>query len=233
MTTLLLKIKRTPHIEAYLLAAAKDGALPQEMRDEARDEAQLEEVRFELLDRIAALGETTASGTAELARTLRSGGCELVLPTPAHRQRSPELEARLKQLREDQALASYRHMVRDVTKTQRREQEYEPFSSYLLQVSFGAHVLTVMGGLAAAGFVAGSTRGPASGAVGAALGLFAGLLVETVLFVVRNLKAEQVTAENARANDRSDQREPCAAMADGEPHLGSSFSLAHGKLKSL
>ena len=65
--------------------------------------------------------------------------------------------------------------------------------------------------------MAGRSRGAAASAVGAALGLFAGLLVETLLFVARNLKAEQVAKENAEAAAATKQRP----------------SLAHSKLKEL
>ncbi|KAJ6703929.1 TRANSMEMBRANE PROTEIN 199 [Salix viminalis] len=100
-------------------------------------------------------------------------------------QKSEELKARLRKLEEMAERNAYAELVKDITP---RKNTDEPFSSYKDQIGFGLHVVLIMftGYLVGyAAFRALFGHSPAMSAAGGILGLVLGMLVETLLFIIR------------------------------------------------
>jgi uncharacterized membrane protein YciS (DUF1049 family) len=119
-------------------------------------------------------------------------GSSFFLESPKPREKSEELKARLKNLQEMVDKRQYDELVHDITK-HTKEPEY--FSSYKDQLGFGLHVALAM----FTGFAFGYTicrsqfrETPVLHAAGGAMGLILGMLVETLLFIVRNLQREKL-----------------------------------------
>ncbi|KAG8376580.1 hypothetical protein BUALT_Bualt09G0078400 [Buddleja alternifolia] len=97
--------------------------------------------------------------------------------SPKTREKSEELNAADRK--------AYQELVKDITP---RKAVEEPFSSYKDQLGFGLHVvLTMFTGylFGYAAFRALFSHSPAMSAAGGILGLVIGMLVETLLFIVR------------------------------------------------
>uniref|UniRef100_J3N573 Copper transporter n=2 Tax=Oryza brachyantha TaxID=4533 RepID=J3N573_ORYBR len=84
----------------------------------------------------------------------------------------------------------YAELVRDVAPT---KDNPEPFSSYKDQIGFGLHVVLIMFTGYLVGFVAFRAlfnNSPVMNAAGGILGLVGGMLMETVLFIIRSSSKE-------------------------------------------
>lgn len=85
-------------------------------------------------------------------------GSKLILPSPAHRQRSEQLQQRLAKLQENVDAQRYAAMVADVTKDEQQAAAVrgDPFfPTTKLQLSFGLHVIVTMGTFFALGYYGG------------------------------------------------------------------------------
>ncbi|KAL8107615.1 uncharacterized protein LOC141670550 [Apium graveolens] len=112
-------------------------------------------------------------------------GSTLIFPSPKPREKSEELKVRLRKLEEVAERKAYDELVKDITPKKGIE---EPFSSYKDQLGFGLHVvLTMFTGylVGYAAFRALFGHSPVMNAAGGILGLVVGMLVETLLFIVR------------------------------------------------
>ncbi|GBG42468.1 hypothetical protein CBR_g88177 [Chara braunii] len=115
-------------------------------------------------------------------------GSGLALPIPKPRNKSAELRQRLARLQEAADARSYEELVKDVTKNERAQKEKEFFSSYKDQLGFGLHVIVTMFTGYAFGhmlFRSQFHNDPAMNAAGGTLGLIAGMLIETLLFIIQ------------------------------------------------
>lgn len=116
-------------------------------------------------------------------------GSQLVLQPPQARQKSPELQARLAKLQAALEQQHYDRMVHDVTEKERAAATAAEglFRSFKDQLSFGIHVLVMMGTFYALGHVAGrglSLKTSVHAACGL-VGLVLALLLESVLLIIR------------------------------------------------
>ncbi|KAL1561821.1 hypothetical protein AAHA92_04478 [Salvia divinorum] len=112
-------------------------------------------------------------------------GSNFAFTSPAPRQKSEELKARLRKLEEAAERKAYRELVKDITPM---KPVNEPFSSYKDQLGFGLHVVVTMftGYLVGyAAFRALFGHSPPMSAAGGILGLVGAMLVETLLFILR------------------------------------------------
>ncbi|KAK1368230.1 ATPase, vacuolar ER assembly factor, Vma [Heracleum sosnowskyi] len=137
----------------------------------------------------------------ELLSLLR--GSTLIFPSPKPREKSEELKVRLRKLEEVAERKAYDELVKDITP---RKGVEEPFSSYKDQLGFGLHVvLTMFTGylVGYAAFRALFGHSPVMNAAGGILGLVVGMLVETLLFIVRASTIEKkstFTTSQAKKN---------------------------------
>ncbi|XP_076948921.1 uncharacterized protein LOC143621364 [Bidens hawaiensis] len=112
-------------------------------------------------------------------------GSQFVLNSPKPRQKSEELKARLRKFEEAAERKAYNELVKDITP---RRDESEPFSSYKDQIGFGLHVaLTMFTGYLVGYYTFRALFGHnvVMHAAGGILGLVVGMLVETLLFIIR------------------------------------------------
>lgn len=131
-------------------------------------------------------------------------GSELVLTPPAARKRSPELIARLEKLQHQVDEAAYQKMVQNVAQGDNADDSFTLLPTFRLQLSFGAHVLLTMFVFYLLGSYA--TRAisdrPGFHALGGAIGLTFGLILETTLFIVRSIPLRQSSSEHSTSKDK-------------------------------
>ncbi|XP_009771686.1 uncharacterized protein [Nicotiana sylvestris] len=112
-------------------------------------------------------------------------GSNFVFSSPKPREKSEELKARLRKLEEASERKAYDELVKDITP---KKVVDEPFSSYKDQMGFGLHVTLMMFTGYLVGYYAFRalfSHSPAMSAAGGILGLVGGMLVETLLFIIR------------------------------------------------
>jgi len=147
-----------------------------------------ETVPFRLLRDVAvALRDAGDVSGPYLQDLVRGGG--LALDPPRRAARDPALERRCHDLREAQEAREYAAMTEDVTRDRRGGGIR--MSDLTRDVGFGAHVVTLMGACFLGGAVAGRSIAPESVTVQAvlgAVGMFAALMVEALLFMLRDAK---------------------------------------------
>ncbi|CAN1145874.1 hypothetical protein LINPERHAP2_LOCUS14932 [Linum perenne] len=176
-----LVVKKQDHIQSFLLSASSEPGLPQDLKDLASSLLSQDNVPYAPLRRI--WFKSQPSSRPELIFLF--SGCEFVFSSPKQRERSDELKARLRKLEELAERKAYQELVKDITP---KREANEPFSSYKDQLGFGMHVGLVMftGYLVGyAAFRALFDRSPAMSAAGGILGLVGGMLVETLLFIIK------------------------------------------------
>ena len=153
----------------------------------SKDVVDAETVPFRLLRDVAvALRDAGGSGPY-LQDLVRGGG--LALDPPRRAARNPALELRCHDLREAQEAREYAAMTEDVTRDRRGGGIR--MSDLTRDIGFGAHVVTLMGACFLGGAVAGRSIAPESVTVQAvlgAVGMFAALMVEALLFMLRDAK---------------------------------------------
>ncbi|VVB15763.1 unnamed protein product [Arabis nemorensis] len=183
-----LILSATESIRSFLDLASGDLRLSDELRGIASDLRSRNTVPYKLLRAIWA-------GSDPSTRPDLSGlfsGSDFVFTSPKPREKSEELKLRLLKLREIAERKEYAELVKDITP---RKQVEEPFSSYKDQLGFGLHVgLTMFTGylVGYASFRALFNRNPALSAAGGILGLVLAMLVETLLFIIKTSKDDQV-----------------------------------------
>ncbi|KAH7687435.1 ATPase vacuolar ER assembly factor Vma12 protein [Dioscorea alata] len=112
-------------------------------------------------------------------------GAEFVFSSPKPREKSEELKERLRKLEELAERKAYAELVKDIAP---KKENVEPFSSYKDQIGFGMHVVLMMftGYLVGyAAFRALFNHSAVMNVAGGILGLVSGMLLETVLFIIR------------------------------------------------
>lgn len=124
-------------------------------------------------------------------------GSNFVFCSPRPREKSEELKARLRKLEEASERKAYDELVKDINP---RKPVDEPFSSYKDQMGFGLHVaLTMFTGylMGYYAFRALFSHSPAMSAAGGILGLVIGMLVETLLFIIKISSLDKIPARKA------------------------------------
>jgi hypothetical protein len=148
-----------------------------------------ETVPFRLLRDVAvALRDDAGDDSGPYLQDLVRGG-GLALDPPKRPARDPALERRCLVLQEAQEAREYAAMTKDVTR-ERREVGIR-MSEVTRDLGFGAHVVTLMGACFACGVVAGRSIAPDNVTVQVvlgAIGMFGALMVEALLFMLRDAK---------------------------------------------
>uniref|UniRef100_A0A0E0JXJ6 Uncharacterized protein n=1 Tax=Oryza punctata TaxID=4537 RepID=A0A0E0JXJ6_ORYPU len=182
-----LVVAATDPLRAFLSSAAASHDLPADLRDLASSLASHSSVPYGSLRDIWCAASPAAR--PPLRRLLH--GADFLLSSPKPREKSDELKARLDKLREMQERKEYADLVRDVAPPAKDSPEL--FSSYKDQIGFGLHVVLIMFTGYLVGFVAFRAlfnNSPVMNAAGGILGLVGGMLMETVLFIIRSSSKE-------------------------------------------
>lgn len=129
-------------------------------------------------------------------------GSTFIFKSPQPREKSDELKARLVQLQDIAERKAYQDLVKDVIPNS--NEEY--FSSYKDQLGFGIHVVVIM----FTGYLAGHIlfrsqfgSSPVLHAAGGISGMVVGMLVETMLFIIRASNVDGVKSKVKKASYRS------------------------------
>ncbi|XP_010482680.1 PREDICTED: uncharacterized protein LOC104761308 [Camelina sativa] len=183
-----LVISATEPMRSFLAIASGDLRLSEELRGIASDLRSKNTVPYKLL---RAIWTGSDPSTRPDLLGLFSGS-EFVFNSPKPREKSEELKLRLLKLKEIAERKEYAELVKDITP---KKQVEEPFSSYKDQLGFGLHVgLTMFTGylVGYASFRALFNRNPALSAAGGILGLVLAMLVETLLFIIKASRDDQI-----------------------------------------
>ncbi|KAF0930826.1 hypothetical protein E2562_035403 [Oryza meyeriana var. granulata] len=181
-----LVVAATDPLRSFLSSSAASQDLPADLRDLASSLASESAVPYRSLRDIWCAASPDAR--PPLRHLLE--GTDFVLTSPKPREKSDELKARLDKFREMQERREYADLVRDVAPA---EDNPEPFSSYKDQIGFGLHVVLIMFTGYLVGFLAFRAlfnNSPVMNAAGGILGLVGGMLMETVLFIIRSSSKE-------------------------------------------
>uniref|UniRef100_A0A1D1Y9E8 Retinoblastoma-related protein 1 n=1 Tax=Anthurium amnicola TaxID=1678845 RepID=A0A1D1Y9E8_9ARAE len=168
-------------ISSFLLSAVEDPHLPPGLRELASDLSFQTSISYGSLRAIWLSSEPSRRPPL----CLLFSGSEFVLDSPKPREKSEELKERLKKLSEMAERKTYQELIRDIMP---KEEPAEPFSTYKDQLGFGLHVLLIM----FTGYLVGFTafralfnHSTVMNTAGGILGLVCGMLLETVLFIIR------------------------------------------------
>ncbi|CAN7039255.1 hypothetical protein BRARA_B01483 [Brassica rapa] len=191
-----LILSATEPMRSFLTLACDDHRLSEELRDIASDLRSRNTVPYKLL-RAIWTGSDPSTRPDLLGLFSGSG---FVFTSPKPREKSEELKLRLLKLRDIAERKEYAELVKDITP---RKQVEEPFSSYKDQLGFGLHVgLTMFTGylVGYASFRALFNRNPALSAAGGILGLVLAMLVETLLFIIKTSKDDQIQSSKSSSS---------------------------------
>ncbi|KAL0728864.1 hypothetical protein Bca4012_024957 [Brassica carinata] len=194
-----LILSATESMRSFLALACDDRRLSEELRDIASDLSSRNTVPYKFL---RAIWTGSDPSTRPDLLGLFSGS-DFVFTSPKPREKSEELKLRLLKLREIAERKEYAELVKDITP---RKQVEEPFSSYKDQLGFGLHVgLTMFTGylVGYASFRALFNRNPALSAAGGILGLVLAMLVETLLFIIKTSKDDQIQSSKSSSSSSS------------------------------
>jgi len=138
--------------------------------------------------------------------------------------KSAALQERLSKLQRDLDEKQYSEMVSDITvgERQARDAAQSNYGSYKQQISWGVHVLVMMGTLYAVGHVAGGALNPnpAYKAVGGLIGLIAALLLEATLLILRTGFAPDEDVPGLTNSSASTQQQLLPHAGQSTPPLG-------------
>ncbi|KAF5730158.1 hypothetical protein HS088_TW20G00529 [Tripterygium wilfordii] len=196
-----LVISASEPIRSFLDSASRDPKLSSELQELALTLFSQSNVSYKSL-------RSVWVGSNPVTRphlTCLFSGSQFVFTSPKPREKSEELKARLRKLEELAERNAYQELVRDITP---RKGPEEPFSSYKDQLGFGLHVVVIMftGYLVGyAGFRALFDHSPAMNAAGGILGLVGGMLVETLLFIIRSTSGDRHRSSSTTSKLKKDQ----------------------------
>ncbi|KAJ4728661.1 ATPase, vacuolar ER assembly factor, Vma12 [Melia azedarach] len=188
-----LIIFNSESIRSFLLSASEDPQLSPELQATASNLSSLSNVPYKSIRSIWV--ESNPSIRPDLFSLFSLS--EFVFTSPKPREKSEELKARLRKLVERAEREEYRELVKDIMP---KNDTTEPFSSYKDQLGFGLHVaLTMFTGylVGYAAFRALFGHSPAMSAAGGMLGLVFGMLVETLLFIIRSSDQDPKSSSSA------------------------------------
>ncbi|KAI0489196.1 hypothetical protein KFK09_029038 [Dendrobium nobile] len=196
-----LVVHNNETIRAFLLVAAADEQrLSGELRDIASDLSSQSSVPYRSLRSVWSALPVGARPSI----TALFSGAEFLFSSPKPREKSEELKERLRKLAEMAERKEYEELVKDVAP---RMEKAEPFSSYKDQIGFGLHVVVVMFtgylfGFAA--FKALFNHSAVLNAAGGILGMVCGMLLETVLFIIR-ASGQDLLSSNSTSKRKKQQ----------------------------
>ncbi|KAL6756008.1 hypothetical protein V8C86DRAFT_1829832 [Haematococcus lacustris] len=183
-----MHLQRTPRIDALLHELCSCTATSEELRVQASELPAGSAVPWALIKQAAAaLQQHNPEAAHQLHAICR--GSAIVGPPTVPRAPNPALAARREQLQFKLESMQYGQMVADVTQQERAAEDMRSMlPTAQSQLTFGAHVLVTMGTFSVLGYIGGKQLLHADelwAGLLAALGLTLGLLLETLLLIVR------------------------------------------------
>ncbi|XP_021765634.1 uncharacterized protein LOC110730166 [Chenopodium quinoa] len=176
-----LILSNTETIQSFLTSSSSSSSnLPENLRQSALSLSSQSSLPYQSLRSIWVASDPTTRPSLSLL--LR--GSSFLFNSPKPREKSEELKARLKKLEELAERKAYAELVKDITP----KEPNEPFSTYKDQLGFGLHVVVIMFTGYLVGYIAFRAlfdRNPIMSTAGGILGLVLGMLVETLLFIIR------------------------------------------------
>ncbi|GKU95771.1 hypothetical protein SLEP1_g9091 [Rubroshorea leprosula] len=169
-----LAISVTESIRSFFLSASWDPHLPLELRGFASNLSSQSNVTYKQLRNIWI--NTTAESRSDFRQLFSAS--DFVFSRPKSREKSEELKARLRKLAE---LGEFKDIAP-------KKNMNEPFSTYKDQLGFGFHVVLTMFTGYLVGYLAFRAlfnHSPVMNAAGGIMGLVFGMLLETLLFIIR------------------------------------------------
>ncbi|XP_074559873.1 uncharacterized protein LOC141815906 [Curcuma longa] len=188
-----LNVDNTEAIRSFLISASTGvHSLPDNLRDVASALLPESSVSYRSLRSIwHALPPSDRPALRHLFK-----GADFVFSSPKPREKSEELKARLRKLAELSERREYQELVKDIVP---KKQAVEPFSSYKDQIGFGLHVVLIMFTGYLVGFSAFRAlfnHSAVMNTAGGILGMVCGMLLETVLFIIRT-SSKEVESSNS------------------------------------
>ncbi|XP_068651164.1 uncharacterized protein [Aristolochia californica] len=186
-------------IRAFLLSTSQNRQLSDELREIASNLYSQDSIPYRSLKSL--WGASEPCTRPKLLHLISGSGFIFLSPKP--REKSEELKERLQKLTELAERKAYNELVKDITP---RNDTIEPFSSYKDQLGFGLHVVLIMftGYLVGyATFRALFNHSAVMNAAGGVVGLVFGMLLETVLFIIRFSNHD---IPSRRSNDATSQK---------------------------
>ncbi|WOK96034.1 hypothetical protein Cni_G04741 [Canna indica] len=186
-------------IRSFLSSAAEDfGNLSDELREVANTLSPQSSVSYQSL---RSIWSALPPADRPALRVLFAGA-DFVFSSPKPREKSEELKERLRKLAELEERREYQELVKDIAP---KKEAPEPFSSYKDQIGFGLHVVLIM----FTGYLVGFTTFKALfnhstvlNAAGGILGMVSGMLLETVLFIIRTSNKDVASSKSTLAQKK-------------------------------
>ncbi|XP_010695555.2 uncharacterized protein LOC104908170 [Beta vulgaris subsp. vulgaris] len=177
-----LILSNTEIIRSFLNSSSSSSSnLPENLQQSALSLSSQPSIPYQSLRSIWVSSDPTTRPSFSLL--LR--GSSFLFTSPKPREKSEELKARLRKLEVLAERKAYAELVKDITPKKSPE---EPFSSYKDQLGFGLHVVVIMFTGYLVGFIAFRAlfnRNLVMSTAGGILGLVFGMLLETLLFIIR------------------------------------------------
>ncbi|CAM8995167.1 unnamed protein product [Rhodiola kirilowii] len=192
-----LALTNTESIRSFLVTASGDANVSEDLRQEASRLSSQPSVSYKSIREIW----STSSARPDLAQLL--DGSALVFNSPQPREKSEELKERLRKLADMEERKAYRELVKDITP----KKDPEPFSTYKDQLGFGLHVVLTMFTAYMVGYAAFRAlfdHSTVMNAAGGILGLVCGMLVETLIFIIR-ASSEDRKSSSSVSNQKKSQ----------------------------
>ncbi|KAG2501234.1 hypothetical protein HYH03_001041 [Edaphochlamys debaryana] len=209
-----MRLRVTEAVASLLEEAASCSSVPKDVRDSAAKLRGADGIPWDDLKSIVEAYRKASPSKPVYLHKLCSPG-DVLLPSPPARERNPELVARLAKLQEQVDNKRYSDMVSDITEKERKADELRsgllPTSRH--QLTYGAHVLVAMFTCWSVAYY--TTKWYLKwderwAGMAGVVGLTAGLVVETLLLIIRS--AEIVPLEE-RMPDLFDKHKVAAAYA--------------------
>ncbi|RZC44505.1 hypothetical protein C5167_037470 [Papaver somniferum] len=181
-----LIIPNKEFIKSFLTSAKSDPTLTHELRQISSTLLTQHSIPYKSLRQI--WSKSLPSARPNLLHLF--SGSSFVFSSPEPREKSKQLQERLKKLSDLAERREYKELVKDISPV---EQTDEPFSSYKDQMGFGFHVaVTMFTGylMGYAAFRALFNHNPVMNAAGGILGLVFAMLLETLLFIIKTSSNE-------------------------------------------
>ncbi|KAG2432918.1 hypothetical protein HXX76_008648 [Chlamydomonas incerta] len=213
----MLSLRVTEGVATLLEDAASCSSIPQDVREDARKLRGAEQIDWSSLKAVADAYRAANPSKPVYLHKLCSQR-DVILPSPPVKEKSPELVARLAKLQAQLDNKRYDAMVADVTAAERKADELRGvLPNARLQLSFGAHVLVAMFTFWATAFY--GTKiwfgwDPLWSGLAGAVGLACGLIIETVLLIIRTNRFTTIEERMPELFDKDKVREAYAKVKE-------------------